>query len=366
MGQFLIAFGTRPSAVKLAPVVHALRSRGAVADVCLLKQQEQMFDCCLESLEIAPRYCLSPPRGDLAARLGNMVQQVAPLVTDYDGVVVVGDTISDLAGAMAGAYVDVPVAHVEAGLRTRGREPWPEEMTRRQIDAISHWHFCPTDLAVWNCLGEWIERATVFLTGNTIVDGLQRLGVQRQQNGQPPEQTVLITLHRRENWPHMARLAASLRKLAKQHPATRFVWPVHSNPEIGDAAQMYCHGRPNVLLKGPLPHNVFLTCLSAASLVITDSGGVQEEAAVLGVPTLLVRQVTERPESVDYGVTLLTGQAFYDQAHRLLGDAKALAAMNRPCDCFGDGRAADRIADILTTGSTPLGEWEGPKKEPSC
>jgi UDP-N-acetylglucosamine 2-epimerase len=272
----------------------------------------------------------------------------------YDAVIVVGDTVSGLAGALAGAYQDVPVAHVEAGLRTHGREPWPEEMTRKAIDAVAHWHFAPTLRARANLLRENVCHERIYLTGNTVVDSLKRLGVQRKRFS---DRTVLVTLHRRENWDTMNLRAAVVRKLAEQHPAVWFIWPVHPNQIVFNAATTHCGGAANINLCDPMAYDEFLDCLASATLVITDSGGVQEEAAVLGVPTLVVRQNTERPEAIEAGVSrLLVDGNLFDSAHDLLSHPDQLEAMNRPSDCFGDGLAGERIADILLTGQTPLGE----------
>jgi UDP-N-acetylglucosamine 2-epimerase len=356
MKRFLVVIGTRPSAVKLAPVVHALESRGAVADVCLTGQQSEMLDCCLESLLLVPTHRFLGFNGaPLAYRLGDMVRRLSEILEgySYDGVVVVGDTVSGMAGALAGAFSDIPVAHVEAGLRTREREPWPEEMTRRAIDSIATWHFAPTAIAEDNLLAERIDPGGTWFVGNTVVDSLRDLGIHRHRSAL---ETILVTIHRRENWDHLPVIAAFISELAARFPF-QFAWPVHPNPTIAEAVQEACRFNSNVTLSPPLPYDRFMTQLAAAHLVITDSGGIQEEAAVLGVPTLVIRKNTERPEALMAGVSRLVGPVeFFKVAQALLKDAKQLTAMECTTTEFGDGHAGERIADILLTGETPLGE----------
>lgn len=359
MKRFLVVIGARPSAVKLAPVVHALESRGAVADVCLTGQHEGMLTCCLEQLRLAPKHRFRRFGGEpLPCRMANILRDVADLLAceHYDAVVVVGDTISGMAGALAGAFLDVPVAHVEAGLRTHAREPWPEEMTRRAIDAISTWHFAPTPIARVNLLDERIDQEAIWLVGNTVVDSLRDLGIERHPS---VLESVLVTIHRRENWGHLPVIAALVSELALRFPFIQFAWPVHPNPTIADVARETCRCNPNVSLTDPLPYDQFMKYLSSAHLVITDSGGVQEEAAVLGVPTLVIRENTERPEAIEAGISKLVGPvAFFKIAESLLRNPRELQAMAHTTDAFGDGRAGERIADILLSGETPLGELQ--------
>lgn len=361
MKHALVVFGARPSAVKLAPVVHALEARGVVADVYLTGQHGQMLDCCLEMLGLTPicRQCCCPCC-ELGERLGWMTADLGHYLMDsrvfsYDALIVVGDTISGLAGALAGAYSGIPVAHVEAGLRTHDREPWPEEMTRRTITSLAHWHFAPTPQARSNLLRERVPRKRIWIVGNPVVDSLRKLGIERRKS---PVDEVLVTLHRRENWENMPVLAAMVSELAMRHPFAQFFWPLHPNPAVSTPVRQECGQFANITLSDPLPYGQFLQRLAAASLVITDSGGVQEEAGTLGVPTLVVRDNTERPESLGRNSRLTPGLTFFLRAHQLLGNPKALAEMEKPSTVFGDGRAGERIADVLLSGSTPLGELQ--------
>jgi len=357
MKRVLVVFGARPSAVKLAPVVHALEARGVQADVCLTGQHGEMLECCLEGLGLRPRYHL---RGfsarPLPSRIAGMLVDVGEILVcsgDFDAVVVVGDTISGLAGALAGEYADVPVAHVEAGLRTHQREPWPEEMVRRQIDACAHWHFAPTVRAKGNLLAENVSGERLWITGNTIVDSLQKFGFEYS----PPETPkVLITIHRRENWPHIKTIVEQVRYLASEYSDASFVWPAH--PAIAEKVFGRFKGCNNVLLEYPLPYEDFMRLMLECSLVITDSGGVQEEASTLGIPNLVVRQCTERPEAIEAGVSRLVTNpvALGGAADGLLRYESELAKMRKPTKAFGDGRAGERIAGLMVSGVTCLGE----------
>jgi len=351
-----VIFGARPSAVKLAPVVHALQARHAAVDVLLTGQHGEMLDVCLGGLDLSPAHRFVAPEGPLSARLGAMVANLGSFFATacYEAIVVVGDTTSGLAGALAGTFAEIPVGHVEAGLRTRRRDPWPEEQNRRTITSLAHWHFAPTAIARDNLRREDVPRERIWLTGNPVVDSLRRAGIRRNRS---PVEQILVTLHRRENWEQMPVLAGLVAELALRHPFAQFLWPVHPNPTVSGPAHHHCRRLPNVTLCRPLSYEQVLFVLGQSWLVITDSGGIQEEAATLGVPTLVVREVTERPEAVYAGVARLTGQlGFFQEAHQLLKHSGQLGAMERPTACFGDGRAGERIADIVLGGSTPLGE----------
>jgi len=366
MKRFLVVIGTRPEAVKLAPVVHALESRGAVADILLTGQQEGMLNCCLAVLGLKAEHRLvginasdHSSADSMVSRLSAFTRDIArrldrPSVVAYDGVVVVGDTISAMAGALAGSLSGVPVAHVEAGLRTYAREPWPEETIRRSIAAMATWNFAPTAAAESNLWGENFDPGSTWLVGNTVVDSLRRFGAKRLK---ARSQIVVVTLHRRENWPAMRSLAETISNLAEKHPHVLFHWPVHPNAAVSGPVHDVCGDLDPIKLWGPLDYEAFLQALCSASLVITDSGGVQEEAAVLGVPTLVVRENTERSEAIEAGVSrLVSADDLFSVADELLSDPEKLQAMDHTTDAFGDGRAGERIADILLTGQTPIGE----------
>lgn len=360
--QILVVFGARPSVIKLAPVVHALRRRGATVNVCHTGQHGHMLECCLEPLGIEVTHRLDAQHGGLAFRLGTMTSALGTLLArnPHDAVVVVGDTVSGLVGALAGAFAGTPVAHVEAGLRTYCREPWPEEMTRKAIDSMARWFFAPTQRAADNLEREGVDTKRVFVTGNTIVDALELMGQKRRRS---PHPAVLITVHRRENWRGIEKITRQVCGLADTHPNVAFRWPVHLNPAIREPVFRVCGRTPNISLLDPLPYGEFLGELSRAWLVITDSGGVQEESATLGVPSVILRQVTERPEAVDAGVSVLAGGDFALLADAILRDDARRARMNRPSQCFGDGWASERIAAIMLNGKASLvepAETKGP------
>jgi len=363
MKRFAVIFGARPSAVKLAPVVRALFDRGAAVDVCLTGQHGDMLDVVLGDLGLDAtcsihRFQPAESSG-LPDALGHMLVGVSTFLGQkpYDGAIVVGDTLSGLAGALGASLAKVPVAHVEAGLRTHRHEPWPEEQIRRQIDACSHWHFAPTTEAMDNLLLEELQTdERTHMVGNTIVDSLRHREVSRSRPD-PEHPEVLITLHRRENWPRMGWLAAAVCRLALRHPEVSFTWPVHPNPRVSRPIVLAVARSANVEILPALDYATFTQRLAESSMVITDSGGVQEEAATLGVPALIVRETTERPESVEAGVARLVGADFLRTADELLSDPIELDAMSRAVPCFGDGLAGARIADYLVFGKTEIAEF---------
>lgn len=368
MKRVLVVIGTRPEAVKLAPVVHALEARGVTVDVCLTGQHGDILDCCLKSLEISVAYRLSCLGESLPSKIALMTDGISHIFGDFqfDAVAVVGDTISALAGALAGYYADIPVAHVEAGLRTHEREPWPEEMTRVLIDRMACWHFAPTEGAKSNLLSEEILLNRLFVTGNPVVDSLRKLGIERVTPSEE-RRMVLVTLHRRENWEQMGQYAEAIRALARFHPDITFIWPVHPNPLIQQSVKACCADTENVNLIEPMAYDDFLHCLASAVLVITDSGGVQEEAATIGVPSIVARKCTERPEAVDLGVSKLANspeQLLYD-AHRILQWPSLLTPMEKPGNTFGDGHAGERIAEIMVENLVTISpETFFPAKQP--
>jgi UDP-N-acetylglucosamine 2-epimerase (non-hydrolysing) len=265
-----------------------------------------------------------------------------------------GDTTTALAAALAGFYARVPVAHVEAGLRSgKIDEPFPEELNRRVIDSLSRWLFAPTRGAAERLEQEGVEPERVFVTGNTVVDALEhvksRFAAPRAAAGEPQAgPLVLVTCHRRESFgPALRQICRAVVRLAAAHPGHRFVWPLHLNPNVKDPIRALVGGSPNVELIEPLPYDRFLALLSRATLVLTDSGGVQEEAPSFGVPALVLRERLDRPESVELGWGVQCGVAeerIVLEATRLLGAPLAARDGGNP---YGDGHAGQRIADLL-------------------
>lgn len=358
--RILVAMGTRPEAIKMAPVVQALR-REPWAEVRVLAtaQHRELLDQMLGVFGIVPDVDLDimQPGQSLSAltarlldRLDDVLAREAP-----DAVLVQGDTTTVMTVAMAAFYRGIPVGHVEAGLRTGDlRHPFPEEMNRIVAGRLARWHFAPTAQARDNLLQERFDPATIHVTGNTVIDAL--LWVADGRSLPPPafpagKRLVLVTAHRRENFgaPFHA-VCEGIRDLVDAYPDIHVLYPVHPNPNIAGPARQWLGGHPQVSLCDPLDYPAFVGAMQQATLVFTDSGGVQEEAPALGKPVLVLREETERPEAVQAGVVKLVGtdrKAIVAEASCLLDDPAAYAAMATGASPYGDGRAAGRIATIL-------------------
>lgn len=354
--------GTRPEAIKLAPVAVALAESGWARPAIVTTGQHG--DVVRETLDL---FDLKAEFELTAAHSGGLANLNAGLLTDIDAalerirpvlVVVQGDTASTLAGAQAAFFRHIPVVHVEAGLRTGDLAlPFPEEANRRMVTQLSRLHLAPTALAVTNLLLENIKPADIVLAGNTVVDALllaRDLAAPYEdaelealdQSGAP---LVLVTAHRRESWGEpIRRIGHAVARLARAHPTTGFVVAAHMNPAVRDVIEQTVRGCPNVRLPGPIGYGPFVRLLARATLVITDSGGIQEEAPAFGVPVLVTREATERTESIDAGVARLVGtdeDLIVSSAGRLLTDPAGYAAMAHATNPYGDGRAAGRVAD---------------------
>ncbi|MCP3958815.1 MAG: UDP-N-acetylglucosamine 2-epimerase (non-hydrolyzing) [bacterium] len=354
--RILVLYGTRPEAIKMAPVIEALRRRPAAIEpiVCTTGQHREMVDQVQEILGIRPDFDLDLMRPDQGlneltsrafAALDGVLSERRP-----DWLLVQGDTTTAMVGALAAFHRGVRVGHVEAGLRTGDlREPFPEEANRRTIDVVAEALFAPTRRAHDALRSEGVAADRVFLTGNTVVDALRGLAARLPAPDGGME--VLISIHRRESFGERQReIFAALRELASSFPAARFVYPVHRNPKVREPAHQLLGGLPNLELHEPFDYLELLTHLNAARLVLTDSGGIQEEAPVFGVPALVLRDKTERPEGVEAGVARLVGTdrgRIVAEASALLTDDNAHARMARQVDLYGDGKAAERIAAVL-------------------
>ena len=352
----LVVYGTRPEAIKLAPVVWALRARPerfAVA-VCCTGQHRELLAGLDAALALAPDRELGLMRpgdglNELFSRLvGALDGEIGAAAPDW--VVVQGDTSTTLAGALAAFHRRVKVAHVEAGLRTGDlARPFPEEANRQLVDRLSTLLFAPTEGARAALAAEGIPAAKVAVTGNPGIDALLRVAARL-----PPGEgrtDVLVTVHRRESFgAPLAGILDGIRDLAAHFPRARFLLPVHPNPEVAPRVAGVLGGLPNVELARPLDYPALVTALRGCRFVLTDSGGLQEEAPALGKPVLVLREVTERPEGVALGVARLVGTAperIVDEGTRLLADEAAYRAMARVALPYGDGCAAERIADRL-------------------
>ena len=355
-GRVLVLYGTRPEAIKMAPVVTALRGAGRLeVVVATTAQHREMVDQAQALLGLVPDVDLDLMRAgqtlnELTARA---VAGIDAVLTERrpDWLLVQGDTTTAMAGALAAFHRGVAVGHVEAGLRSGDlRQPFPEEANRRLIDVVAEAFFAPTALARDALLREGAPPQRVHLTGNTVVDALRAVAATLP----PPRDegaSVLVTVHRRESFgAPLAEVFAALRDLASRFPEVRWVFPVHPNPQVRTAAEQRLAGLPNLELHPPFDYRELLCRLRDCRFVLTDSGGLQEEAPAFGKPVLVLRETTERPEGVLAGVARLVGTdraRIVEEAARLLGDPAALRAMTASDNPYGDGRAGERIAAIL-------------------
>ena len=362
--RVMTIFGTRPEAIKMAPLVAELQRRPGLEPVCCVTaQHREMLDSVLEIFRLRPDYDLNimEPRQTLSTitskcllGMEEVLEQARP-----DLVLVHGDTSTTFAGALAAFYHRVPVGHVEAGLRTYDKySPYPEEMNRRMVSAIADLHFCPTPSNRDNLAREGIEQG-VFLTGNTVIDALQTTVVKDFHFSEGVlndldyvnRKVILVTCHRRENYgTPMAHIMTALRRVADAFPDVELVYPVHLSPVVQEAAHQYLDGHPRIHLIAPLAVDEMHNLMARCHLVMTDSGGLQEEAPALGKPVLVLRRETERPEAVAAGTVQLAGteeEPIFQMASRLLTDPAAYAAMAHAANPYGDGRACGRIADAI-------------------
>jgi UDP-N-acetylglucosamine 2-epimerase len=364
----LLIFGTRPEAVKMAPVIWALQAiPGLRPLVCVTGQHREMLDQALALFRIRPDYdlALMEPDQTLAdvtartlAAVGGLLAKVRP-----DLVLVQGDTCSAMAAGMAAFFARVPVGHVEAGLRTGDpANPFPEEMNRRVISVVGALHFAPTPGARDALLAEGAPATRVFLTGNTVVDALQAVAERAAEATPAPapkRRLILVTAHRRENFgAPLEAICRALRAIADRHPDVDLVYPVHLNPNVREPVFRLLGGHRQIRLLDPLDYVTFVGYLAHSHIVLTDSGGVQEEAPVLGKPVLVLRKETERPDGVRAGVARLVGHdpdAILAAVDELLTDPSAYARMSQARSLYGDGQAGRRIAEHCAAflGMTP-------------
>lgn len=362
----MIVLGTRPEAIKLAPLILALQSHASYRPVVVITaQHREMLDQVLNLFSIEPDFDLDiqQPGQTLAAVTERCLSGLNPLMASLkpELVVVQGDTTSTMVGALAAFYHQIPVVHLEAGLRTGRRySPFPEEINRRLTSQLASLHLAPTPRAAANLRQEDIAVRDIICTGNTVIDALHWAVERRADYGvadlegldRDPRRVILVTLHRRESWgDRMVGVARAVARLADTNPDVLVVIPLHRNPVVREAVLPPLAGRNNVIVVEPLEYGGFSRLLDRSHLVITDSGGIQEEAPSLGKPVLVVRDVTERPEAVEVGTVDLLGTdetAIVARAQRLLSDASAYSRMARAVNPYGDGRATDRTVKALT------------------
>ncbi|AGA28108.1 non-hydrolyzing UDP-N-acetylglucosamine 2-epimerase [Singulisphaera acidiphila] len=370
MIKVLSVIGTRPEAIKMGPVIRALGERRETfqSSVCVTGQHRQMLDQVLNLFRIAPDHDLDlmTPGQTLARLTASVIEGMDRIlqVERPDWVLVQGDTTTVLASALAAAYRQVKVGHVEAGLRTYEKHhPFPEEINRRVASVVADLHFAPTSRAAENLLREGVPPDTVRVTGNTVIDAIQWVasvdpepsGILCAGEGQDlpakEKRIILVTAHRRESFGRgLEQVCEALRTIVASHPNVQVVYPVHPNPNVQEPVYRLLNGVSGITLLPPLDYLAFVRLIRLSHFVITDSGGLQEEAPGLGKPVLVLRETTERPEGIDAGTVRLVGTdraKIVAEASRLLTDPAAYTAMARSINPYGDGHAAARIVAAL-------------------
>lgn len=375
--KVLTVFGTRPEAIKMAPLVHALaKDPHFEAKVCVTAQHREMLDQVLALFAIVPDYDLnimSPGQG-LTEITCKILQGLKPVLESFqpDVVLVHGDTTTTMAASLAAFYQRIPVGHVEAGLRTGNLySPWPEEANRTLTGHLAAWHFAPTTTSRENLLRENIPEPRIVVTGNTVIDALfwvrdsvlSEASQRAEMSARYPflnngKKTILVTGHRRESFGSgFEHICQALATLATTHPDVQVVYPVHLNPNVSEPVNRILGHVENVILIEPQDYLPFVWLMNHAWLILTDSGGIQEEAPSLGKPVLVMRETTERPEAIDAGTVRLVGtdtQRIVDEVTRLLRDDKEYQAMSRAHNPYGDGQACARILSALKNNQVTL------------
>ncbi len=361
MKKVMLVFGTRPEAIKMCPLVNELKRRSGIRTlVCVTGQHRQMLDQVLEAFAVVPDYDLSIMKErqtlfDVTTNILNRIREV--LESEHPDVVLVhGDTSTTFVTALACFYLQIPVGHVEAGLRTYNiYSPYPEEFNRQAVSIISSWHFAPTELSKQNLLKEGKAEDTIYVTGNTAIDALKTTV---RKDYTHPELTwaagsrlILITAHRRENLGEpMKHMFRAIRRVCDEHPDIKAIYPIHMNPAVRETADAILGGDERIRIIEPLDVLDFHNFLARSYLVLTDSGGIQEEAPSLGKPVLVMRDTTERPEGIRAGTLKLTGtdeEVIYQNFRLLLEEPAEYEKTSTASNPYGDGFASRRIADIL-------------------
>ncbi len=369
--KILTVFGTRPEAIKMAPLVHALAADERFeAKCCVTAQHREMLDQVLELFEITPEYDLNLMKAgqtlnDVTARI---VQELKPVLQEFqpDVVLVHGDTATTFAASLAAYYEQIEVGHVEAGLRTGNiYSPWPEEANRRLTGVLTNYHFAPTETSKENLLRENFSLEDIFVTGNTVIDALLMVKDKIESDSDlsatlasqfpfldESKKLILVTGHRRESFGGgFERICEALAQTAKQHPNVQILYPMHLNPNVREPVNRILGDVENVLLIEPQQYLPFIYLMSRSHIILTDSGGIQEEAPSLGKPVLVMRDTTERPEAVAAGTVKLVGtnvEKITASLGSLLNDEEAYKEMSFAHNPYGDGKACQRILDALT------------------
>lgn len=372
MKKALIVFGTRPEAIKMAPLIKALKQEpNFKIKLCITAQHREMLDQVLDFFEIQPDYDLDlmQPNQNLYNLTALIIEQLKPVLEDFkpDYVFVHGDTTTTMATSIASFYSGAQICHVEAGLRTfNKRNPFPEELNRSLTGRIADFHFAPTETAKNNLLKENINSTSVEVTGNTVIDALLFSVEKLKQTSSKfqeiqqlkktinfTKKIILVTGHRRENHGKgFEDICLALKKIANTNPDVQIVYPVHLNPKVKEPVYKWLGGLKNIFLIAPLSYPCFVWLMEKATIILTDSGGIQEEAPSLGKPVLVMRETTERPEAVEAGTVILVGtdyQKITTETERLLNDDTHYKKMAKTHNPYGDGKACLKIIRFLNT-----------------
>lgn len=369
--KVLFIFGTRPEAIKMCPLFNAMSSDERFEPLlCITGQHREMLDQVLSLFEIKPDFDLDimRERQSLHQVSSRILSHIAPVIDQVKPycILVHGDTTSAMIGAIAGYYSSVPVGHIEAGLRTGNiHSPWPEEGNRKVIGSLAQYHFAPTDTAVQNLRAENVAASAITMTGNTVIDALLSVIDKIESDGElldilkeqfsfldPDKKLILVTGHRRENFGEgFKNICRALKLIAVEHSQAEIVYPVHLNPNVQDPVREYLSDVDAIHLIPPLDYLPFVYLMNRAHIVLTDSGGIQEEAPSLGKPVLVMRETTERPEAVEAGTVKLVGtsaERIVENVALLLDDPDHYDVMSRVQNPYGDGQACRRILEFLT------------------
>lgn len=361
MKKIMVVFGTRPEAIKMCPLVNELKSRETIETiVCVTGQHRQMLDQVLNAFNVVPDFDLSIMKEkqtlfDITTNILNRIKAVLEEVKP-DTVLVHGDTSTTFVTALACFYLQIPVGHVEAGLRTYNiYSPYPEEFNRQAVSIISEYNFAPTELSKQNLLREGKKEETIYVTGNTAIDALNT--TVRNDYTHPElewakdSRLIMITAHRRENLGEpMQHMFRAIRRVMDEHPDVKAIYPIHMNPAVRETANSILGDDDRIHIIEPLEVLDFHNFLNRSYLILTDSGGIQEEAPSLGKPVLVMRDTTERPEGIEAGTLKLIGtneEVIYNNFKMLLEDKKEYEKMSNASNPYGDGHASEKIADIL-------------------
>lgn len=361
MKKIMLVFGTRPEAIKMCPLVNELKKRKNIEKiVCVTGQHRQMLDQVLEAFSVVPDYDLSIMKDkqtlfdvtvNILERIKTVLEEAKP-----DVVLVHGDTSTTFVTALACFYLQIPVGHVEAGLRTYNiYSPYPEEFNRQAVSIISQYNFAPTELSKQNLLKEGKDPDSIYVTGNTAIDALKTTVradyTHPELDWAKDSRLIMITAHRRENLGEpMRHMFKAIRRVMDEHPDVKAIYPIHMNPVVREIAQEYLGDDDRIHIIEPLDVLDFHNFLSRSYLILTDSGGIQEEAPSLGKPVLVMRDTTERPEGIAAGTLKLVGteeETIYKEFSRLLSDKDEYEEMSKASNPYGDGHACERIADVL-------------------